>query len=298
MRSLPLVLSALLLAACDGGGPAVEPGMPAGDGGAPAEVGPPRGAAIDGSEDPDREAPPPVSADGAGAAEPAADAVPPAGSGAADAADPGTARRYDEYLANMRGATSLDPEVARRAVATAPSWFREEARRRGEFEEHWPTWEAEAAREAVAGPVTTEALLARDHLTFGDLALGDEALDRLLDVLLALDEFPTEPFEFPEAVKGLDGKEVTILGYMIPTQWKDSSISAFMLVGDLLACCFGGTPQPDAWIDVVMEGDGTKYLPYTPVLVSGTFHISDEMPESGYFVGVYRLDGKRVVRQD
>lgn len=300
MRSAKIRLSvplALLLAACGGGsgaGDGTASGEQAATTGsadqeaaavdqqpdAATEAGPPRGAPIDGSADPGEEIQL-LSVIDAGD-------LPPG--------SPEDARRYDEYLAAMQ-TSSLDEAITDRAIATAPDWFRLEARRRGEYREHWAAWDEEAIAAGELEPVTAESLLAKEHLVFGDLALGDERLDQLLDVLLALDDFPEEPFEFPEAIQGLDGKKFTILGYMIPTQWEQSKVSSFMLVGDLLACCFGGTPLPDAWIDVTMEDGGTKYLPYTPVLVEGTFHISSEMPESGYFVGVYRMDGLSVVRQ-
>ncbi len=141
-------------------------------------------------------------------------------------------------------------------------------------------------------------LKSKEVLRFSDLALGAEKVNDLLDAMTAIDEFPTEPFVFPEPIQELDGEDITILGYMIPTRWEGAKVQSFMLVGDLLSCCFGGSPQADQWIDVKMADEGTKYLPYMPVIVKGTFGITSEMPESGYFIGVYQMEATSVERKD
>ena len=151
-----------------------------------------------------------------------------------------------------------------------------------------------AAAATPAAASALEELLSKPLLKFSDLALGEQAVNLLLDSLMAIDDFPQEDFEFPERIKGLDGHEIALLGYMIPTRWEGAKVQSFMLVGDMLSCCFGGSPQADQWLDVTMEGEGTKYLPYVPIVVKGRFHLTSEMPESGYFIGVYQMDATSV----
>ena len=63
-----------------------------------------------------------------------------------------------------------------------------------------------------------------------------------------------------------------------------------MLVRDLAGCCFGGAPNPDEWIDVVMEGDAeAEYLRYLPIKVRGKLSLIGEQDQEGYAVGVYRM---------
>lgn len=151
--------------------------------------------------------------------------------------------------------------------------------------------------EYFSSPAEPEDLTTKDVLTFADVSLPDETVDLLLDSLFEGVGLSEDEFEVPEHIAALDGREVTFQGYMIPTKWEGSKVRGFMLVGDLLACCFGGTPQPDEWIDVSMKsGSGTKYLPYIAVSARGTFSLTSEMPEGGFVIGVYGMECDLVER--
>ena len=80
------------------------------------------------------------------------------------------------------------------------------------------------------------------HLSLDEL--DDIQLEDLLDALLYPDEYEEEDRRFPEQIQALDGKEVALTGFMIPVVWEETKVEEFMLVRDLLACCFGGAPQP------------------------------------------------------
>lgn len=129
------------------------------------------------------------------------------------------------------------------------------------------------------------------HLAFSDLSLEGEDVDNIIDYLLFPDEFEEgEGFQFPDHLKALDGKEITISGYMIPGRIRKNMVKDFMLVRDLAGCCFGGAPNPDEWIDVVMEGDAeAEYLRYLPIKVRGKLTLIGEQDQEGYAVGVYRM---------
>ena len=127
--------------------------------------------------------------------------------------------------------------------------------------------------------------------------LDDIELEDLLDALLYPDEYEPSDRAFPEQIQILDGKEVALEGYMIPVVWEDTEVVEFMLVRDLLACCFGGAPQADEWVSVTMpEGKGAEYFAFAPVIVQGTFHIAALEDEGGYAAGCYRMDGERVIK--
>jgi len=117
-------------------------------------------------------------------------------------------------------------------------------------------------------------------------ALDDPAYEAVIDALM---EGETR---FPEAIAALDGKRVELTGYMIPVEWQRRDVTEFMLVRDLLACCFGGAPQPDEWVHVSMEEDAdSPYYPFVPVAVVGTFQIDGIDDGSGYAAGAYRMRG-------
>ena len=117
-------------------------------------------------------------------------------------------------------------------------------------------------------------------------ALDDFKFEAAMDSLMAGD------IDFPKPVAELDGKTVEVTGYMIPVEWQRRKVTEFMLVRDLLACCFGGAPQPDEWIHVSMdEGMGSPYFPFVPVEVQGVLQIEGIDDGAGYAAGCFRLSG-------
>lgn len=117
-------------------------------------------------------------------------------------------------------------------------------------------------------------------------ALDDLEFEAVIDSLMAGE------VRFPKQVADLGGQQVEITGYMIPVEWQRREVTEFMLVRDLLACCFGGAPQPDEWIHVSMDaGKGSPYFPFVPVSVHGTLHIEGIDDGAGYAAGCFRLRG-------
>lgn len=137
-------------------------------------------------------------------------------------------------------------------------------------------------------------------------ALEDDAYEAVLGALVGRDM--TEPgdaaadarrAEFPAEIRALDGKEVALGGYMIPVEWDDAVVLEFMLVRDLLACCFGGAPQPDEWVQVRMApGEGAHYYPFLPVIVNGKLSIQGMADAAGYPIGCYAMTATKVEREE
>jgi len=125
---------------------------------------------------------------------------------------------------------------------------------------------------------------------YSDLSLADTDKELLLDALVYPDEYEGEEIHFPDRIRALDGEKVALTGYMIPLRWDENRVPHFMLVRDLLQCCFGGAPEPDEWVDVNMEGKGTTYWAYVPVVVRGTFNLAGQSDEAGYATGAFSLD--------
>ena len=84
-------------------------------------------------------------------------------------------------------------------------------------------------------------------------------------------------------------QQVALTGYMIPLRWDENRVPHFMLVRDLLQCCFGGSPEPDEWVDVDMAPEGTTYWAYVPVVVRGTFKLAGQSDEAGYATGAFAI---------
>lgn len=139
-------------------------------------------------------------------------------------------------------------------------------------------------------------------LTFRALSLLDYDVDAMLDYMLFPAEYEGEDtsfLELPADLKALDGKQISIVGYMIPGQMERGNVRDFMLVRDLMGCCFGGTPMPDEWIDVTMdEGAKAEYRPYMPMRVTGVLSLSGQQDGAGFALGIYRLRGSAVQVED
>lgn len=149
-----------------------------------------------------------------------------------------------------------------------------------------------AAAQSSKGPAT---------IGFQDLSLaelGAEALEDLLDAQLYPGEHTQEERAFPERIQALDGKTITLRGYMIPTHQEDGKVYNFLVVGDLLSCCFGGAPKADQWVKVDMAKDKScEYFAYVPILVHGRFRIEVIEDEAGYAAGCYQMEADSVERE-
>ncbi|MEM1447758.1 MAG: DUF3299 domain-containing protein [Planctomycetota bacterium] len=129
-------------------------------------------------------------------------------------------------------------------------------------------------------------------VTFGDLSLVGVDLDALLDYLYKPETEKAKSFKFPEKVAAQAGEGKALVGYMIPLEYnpRTDDITIFMLVRDLMSCCFGGIPRPDEWIYVEMRNDNVARLfPYVPVVVKGELVVGRLEDEYGFATGVYTV---------
>ena len=139
-------------------------------------------------------------------------------------------------------------------------------------------------------------------ISFWDLALEELDADAMLDVLLFPEEWSAderEELSFPPDIIDLLEREIEIEGYVIPGKIKGGYLQDFMLVRDLQACCFGGAPRADEWIDVLMEeGTAAEYHRYLPVLVTGKFGLGGMQDSTGKALGVFTLAGQTLRAKD
>lgn len=129
-------------------------------------------------------------------------------------------------------------------------------------------------------------------VTFADLSLLGVSLDALYDYLYKPETDLAKSFEFPEEARAAAGEDRATIGYMIALEMKPRSddVVEFMLVKDLLACCYGGAPRPDEWVLCRMRGDTTcDYIMYRPVIVRGDFNVGRVEDEYGYSICVYEM---------
>ncbi|MCS6989592.1 MAG: DUF3299 domain-containing protein [Chloroherpetonaceae bacterium] len=101
----------------------------------------------------------------------------------------------------------------------------------------------------------------------------------------------------PEKLKALEGKEVSIAGYMIPMS-EALDVTEFMLVQiPFFGCCYSVPPEPNETVMVKMQkGKSTPYV-YSPIRVTGTFKIQ-ETKIDGFVVSVYEIEASHVKEAD
>lgn len=104
-------------------------------------------------------------------------------------------------------------------------------------------------------------------------------------------DFETEA-PFPPQVQALDGKPISIEGYIVPLEFEDDRVSAFMLLRDNLECCVGGAPEWGHWL--YAAPGTTEPFPFSPmqrVLVDGDFQLVHprQWESPGFEMGVYEL---------
>jgi hypothetical protein len=110
---------------------------------------------------------------------------------------------------------------------------------------------------------------------------------------------PEKPFVAPSVpadVKALDGKRVTIAGYIVPLEMKGEKASRLLLCRYAKGCCFGGVPQSNELIDVEpQEADGVKPETHVPTIFTGTLRVRTPANLEELSAGLYRLEDAQVV---
>ncbi|MDF9828425.1 hypothetical protein M2447_002544 [Ereboglobus sp. PH5-10] len=100
--------------------------------------------------------------------------------------------------------------------------------------------------------------------------------------------------QLPVAVRKLNGKKVTITGFMLPVRMKDGRAVEFLLLRDQSMCCFGEQPQMNEWVVVRMAKPGA-YAPDVPKSFEGTLRVG-AIEENGYLSGIYLLENARAAK--
>jgi hypothetical protein len=90
----------------------------------------------------------------------------------------------------------------------------------------------------------------------------------------------------PEGIKNLDGRKVSLAGFMYPLQ-QGKSIQFFALLRTTQTCHYGPRPQYNQFVFVEMAKP-TKFYRLDPVSCTGKFWV-DPAPDEGF---IYRMEGE------
>lgn len=97
----------------------------------------------------------------------------------------------------------------------------------------------------------------------------------------------------PPEILALDGRRVTLDGFMQPVALSEGRITEFLLMRDRATCCFGGTPEIHHWMPVTTKAGLSWAKLGEPVRVNGTLTVK-EMRSQGVLVGIYSLHADSV----
>lgn len=103
--------------------------------------------------------------------------------------------------------------------------------------------------------------------------------------------------QIPVGVKAFNQKKVSIRGFMLPLKVDNGKVTEFLIMKDQSLCCYGATPKINEWVSVKIGGGGIKPIMDQPVSMLGTLHVG-AMRENGYLVGIYHMDGDRLIDTD
>ena len=99
----------------------------------------------------------------------------------------------------------------------------------------------------------------------------------------------------PRNVKALDGRAVSVTGFIMPLRLKKGLVTEFLLFKDQASCCFGPAAKMNHYIRVKMNTPGfpppATLIPYR---VHGTLHVGEIMIQ-GYLTGIYELSAEKAV---
>jgi len=103
--------------------------------------------------------------------------------------------------------------------------------------------------------------------------------------------------EVPAAIKALNGKLVSIEGFMLPLDLNPEGVSQFMLNASIDMCYFGAPVRMNEWILVKMKGGKRAKFTHLALNVKGRLEVGEEM-KNGRVASLYRLEADSAEIED
>ena len=101
--------------------------------------------------------------------------------------------------------------------------------------------------------------------------------------------------QIPAEIWELEGQLVSVEGYMIPLEYADEGVKAFLISRHAMGCCFGVMPRAHELVECDMgEGQSTPYVGYLPVKITGVLHVGPKEGPQAFLTGIYRMDAPKV----
>ena len=155
-------------------------------------------------------------------------------------------------------------------------WIVRESRKAGALSETLENIENQAVENLQAGGLDADAVL--------------EELDAFLATMEA------NNFKMVEA---LDGKDVRIPGYVLPTEFSGSKVVEFLLVPYVGACVHSPAPPANQMVHVKVNGGFSSEGLFAPVWVTGKLNVAQSTQSISFNDGAMEVEaGYRIVAND
>jgi len=96
-----------------------------------------------------------------------------------------------------------------------------------------------------------------------------------------------------DRVKELEGKKISIVGYMHGGQAAQKGIKEFIILKNT-QCKFGPGGQADHLANVILRADHSTHFTPSPVKIEGTLKIEPFQGPDGNTWSIYRLDDAQI----
>jgi hypothetical protein len=96
--------------------------------------------------------------------------------------------------------------------------------------------------------------------------------------------------QIPPAIKKWDGARVILTGFMLPTSFSEGKTTEFLLMANLMLCCYATVPKVNDWVLVRLPG-GTDVIQDQPITFRGRFHVGARV-DDGILTAVYEMDAE------
>jgi hypothetical protein len=95
--------------------------------------------------------------------------------------------------------------------------------------------------------------------------------------------------EIPARIRSLDGKKISIAGYVKAIKQDQGGVTEFLLVRDYFTCCEGTKPKVNEMIHVILTAPLAGVAAEKPVALRGALRVGAKLTGSNV-VSVYRME--------
>jgi hypothetical protein len=135
-----------------------------------------------------------------------------------------------------------------------------------------------------------EAKVGFQKITFEEIGAFPIKVEWVMNLTNSAADSLKRDGEIPARVKALDGKRVSIAGFMKPIKQEEGGAAGFLLVKDYSTCCEGTLPKINEMIHVQMASNSIPQAGEQIFAVRGVFQVGEKLG-AGNTVSIYRLEG-------